>query len=72
MPARRNRHADPFTRGLVLGRMYEQRREINTARVRRLFGVSNATAKRDIAAMRRQGVVLPRKPAAWLVPRRQR
>ena len=62
MPARRNRFADPFMRAYVLGRMYERGRPITTERVRRLFGVSPATAKRDLAALRRLGATLPRKP----------
>jgi DeoR/GlpR family transcriptional regulator of sugar metabolism len=63
VPARRNRNISAFERGFVLGRMYEQRRSITTARLRSLFDLSPATAKRDVRAMRRQGARLPQKLA---------
>jgi predicted DNA-binding transcriptional regulator YafY len=63
MPARRNHNINAFERGFVLGRMYEQRRSITTARLRRLFDLSPATAKRDLRAMKRQGARLPQKLA---------
>ena len=62
MGARLNRSFDSFTRGLVLGGMHASGCRITTELVRRVFGVSRATAKRDLVAMRRQGLALPKRP----------
>lgn len=73
MATRLNPAAAAFVRGLELGRMYERRQPITTERVREIFGVSRATAKRDLAAMRRKGAQLPvRPPDAAPLPASQR
>ena len=59
MPARSYIAADPFTRGLVLARLWHEGHRITTTLVRSRLGVSRATAKRDLRAMRRQGFTLP-------------
>ena len=51
MSKRRNPRASQLTRGFILGQLYEKGHTMNTARIRKL-GVSKATAKRDMKAIR--------------------
>lgn len=62
MPKRANPRGSQLERGFLLGMLYEQGRDITTARIRRLFRVSKATAKRDMQLIRTIVTTLPSKP----------
>jgi hypothetical protein len=55
MAVRKNPAFSAFVRGFALGRLVQRGSPIDYHRIQRLFGVSPATSKRDMAEMRRQG-----------------
>lgn len=63
MAKRRNVRGSQLVRGFVLGQLYELGQAITTARIRKL-GLSRATAKRDMKALRTVIAVTPSKPFA--------
>lgn len=66
MAKRANPRGCQFVRGFLLGMLYAQGKTLTTARIRRDFRVSKATAKRDMKEIRRIVVVRPSKPVGEL------
>lgn len=62
MAKRANHRGSQLARGFLLGMLYSQGKVLTTARIRREFRVSKATAKRDMAVIRTFVLVRPSKP----------
>jgi DNA-binding transcriptional regulator GbsR (MarR family) len=62
MAKRANPRGCQLVRGFLLGMLYAQGKTLTTARIRRELRVSQATAKRDMKAIRKVVLVRPSKP----------
>lgn len=65
MAKRANPRSCQLVRGFILGQLYEKGHRITAARIRGL-GVSRATAKRDLKAIRQLVPVRASKPVAGM------
>jgi hypothetical protein len=66
MAKRSNPRGSQLVRGFLMGLAYGSGHKLTTARIRKL-GASRATAKRDMAKIRKLVPVLPSKPLLGMV-----